>query len=351
MALYHNNNRISRIFQGNNEINKIYQDSKLVHKKQGGSNYYIEFEIDSSSGNFYVPFYQQAASGKTYNMNVYVNNVFYGTATGTIPGGYYINGLTGNTAVIKLTPVNEDGNVVGWGRGFGFRTTYDYDNVISRYNKRKLIKILNDPDYAHLETETTTGNYFRIYQYHDCANLIQISDEDMPDTVTSIGGGFRRGQYYGCTELTLPAAEIIASGVTSIGDNFRAQQYYGCYKLIQSATEILPSGITITRIVSNFRFEQYRECSNLRISGHTHSYHFTTLLNYFDTNYMYMFYLSSENASPDNVPKYYLDSTNTTTAPITNLTPTQPIQYLTNRVGVQGYYNNPVRSWWDWWEV
>jgi hypothetical protein len=421
MALYHNNKKISRVFQGSNEINKIYQDSKLVYGKNTYDPYTIEFEINSSSGTFIVPFSQVAASNQVYSYNVYVNDVLYGTATGrTNPNGgtgYQINGLTGNTAVIKLTPVNEIGNVVGWGRSFGFHVNELGANALA--NKNKLLRVLNDPDYAHLVSETNIGINFRCAQYYKCQNLTQTVDESMPDTVTgNIDVGFRYQQYYQCTKLrgvvptevlpssgtytissdfrahqyyacsgltgsaavevlpdtvreihhafryqqyahctglTQTAAEVLPSGVRYIGLYFRGGQYSYCTGLTQTAVEVLPSGIT-GDTGGYFRYEQYLNCPNIRISGHTHSYQFATLLNegYWDEenyftdygNYYGMFYLSSgiANTTPDDVPRYYTNITETTTAPITNLYVVLGKAYLTNRTGVANY-NTIDNNW------
>jgi hypothetical protein len=397
---------------------------------------YIEFEVDSTSGTFIVPFSQRAADNQEYSIRVYVNNELHGLATGrtnyTNGTGYQINNLTGSTAVIKLQPTIHQ---VGWGRAFGFYANTTGANAAA--NKNKLLRVLNDPDYAHLLSETSTGDYFRYCQYSNCSNLIQIPDEDLPDTVTSIGVQFRSNQYYncggltgspavevipsgvtsigaqfrsnqyeGCTKLTgspavevlpsgvtsigdyfrnsqyyncggltgspavevipsgvtsignyfrvqqysgctsltgSPAAEVIPSGVTSIGNNFRDSQYYGCSGLTGSpAAEVIPSGVT--SIGSSFRYQQYQGCPNIRISGHTHDYRFATLLNQNSGNYQYMFNLSSSNTTTDYVPKYYIDNTNTTTTPVTDLTPTAQKYYLTNRTGIPNY-NSLNANW------
>lgn len=50
-----------------------------------------------------------------------------------------------------------------------------------------------------------------------------------------------------------------------------------------------------------------------------------------------MFQLASAKTDPDTVPRYYTDSTHTTTASITDLIPTAQKYYLTNRTGIEGY--------------
>jgi hypothetical protein len=400
------------VFQGTQELSKIYQDSKLVYGKNTYNPYTIEFEIDSSSGMFIVPFSQYQTNNRQYTYNIYVNDVLYGVSPPTFSDhnrgtGYQLNGLTGSTAVIKLTPVNEDGNVVGWGRTFGF---YHNNNGANEHaNRQKILRVLNDPDYAHLLSETNTGADFRYYQYYNCRNLTQTVDESMPDTVTTIGNGFRNNQYSSCISLKQVPAEVLpSSGVTSIGDIFRYYQYNSCTGLTGSApAEVLPSGVTtigvsfryqqygyctglltaapievmpntvtmvgqhfresqyynctnlttpaietistgLTFIDYNFKYSQYYNCPNIRISGYTHSYQFRNIItmSHWDDNsgqsisndnYYQMFYLMSPDVTVDDVPKYYLDNTNTTTTPITSFSPNYRMSYLFGRTGIPNY--------------
>jgi hypothetical protein len=385
---------------------------------------FIEYKINLDSLDYAIPTnYNQNAS---YNWEITVNgnSATSFTATGTSDiesAGISLNdkGIVLGKNIIKIEPT--DGFAYGWGRAFS------YSNQTSGANQYKatLTEVINDPDEAHLESSTTTGVYFRGYQYYNCTSLVNAQSETLPDTVitvsdyfrytqyngcsslvtvpsevlpnsvTTIGGNFRYGQYYNCTSLTTAPSEVLPSSVTTIGSDFRRSQYYGCSSLQSAPKEVLPSTITtigdyfrytqysgcasftttpnevlpstittigdyfrgyqysnctlltvassevlpssVTTIGTFFRRSQYYNCPSLRTSAYIHDYHFATLLNANTYNYYQMFYLSGANATADTMPRYYTDSTKSTTNPVTDLTPSSDKNYVANRTGITGY--------------
>jgi hypothetical protein len=254
--------------------------------------------------------FQIPISGRKNNVNapydwvVYADDQELGVYAGTgydSGAGISITGLENATHTVAIKPNGEYS--VGWGCAFGFYNNTSGANAAA--NKDKLTAVLNDPDWAHLYTETNTGNYFRAYQCYGCTNLTQIPDEDLPDTVITVGNYYRYIQCYNCKSLTKAATEISLDSVTSIGNYFR----YG----------------------------QYQNCTNLRIGSYIYSKQFATLLNQNQYNYLQMFYLSSTATTPDTMPQYYL--ADGSTAPVTNLTPSADKNYVTNRTGITGYDN------------
>lgn len=249
IALYINGEEAATVYQNGEKVWPA--DEPVVTD-------YIEFVVDASSGSFTVPLCNQNVS---YSFDVFVNGSLHGRATGTANQstgtGYQITGLTGTEATIRLIPVDEP--VAGWGRAFGF-----YNNTAaanSQENKDKVLRLIKDPDFAHLESSVTTGNNFRYYQFLNCSNLTLIPDEDMPETVTTMGNYFRRMQFSG-TGLINPAAESCPDSITSIVGNFRYQQYSGCINLQTPAVEVISTNVTT--ITTGFRSGQYANCSSLQ---------------------------------------------------------------------------------------
>lgn len=228
------------------------------------SNMNIEFVVDSGSGTFIIPFSQTANYGNTYSFDVYVNDVHYGIASGTTSSGagYEVTGLTAPTATIRLSPRNSV-SVIGWGRSFGFNNTATGSNATS--NKNKLLRVLSDPDSAHILSTTDVGNDFRYCQFHGCTNLTTTIPEELPTTIINIGINFRSGQYQQCRSLTQPAPEVMPNTVTTIGNYFRTSQYDGCSSLTMAASEVLNDGVLT--IGDDFRTYQYARCTNLTEHG------------------------------------------------------------------------------------
>lgn len=296
---------------------------------------YIEFEIDSSSGSFIIPFSQVCENGQNYSFVVIVDGQFRGTATGSVN----INNGTGNNAPIApvsrstIRIIGRNGSPVGWGRAFGFYSNDVGCNAPS--NKAKLLRIINDPEYAHLATLNSTGDLYRVSQYDNCINLSAGVEEQLPNSITIIGNSFRVAQYSNCVGLTTPVTEQMPSTVTSIGGGFRGNQYLNCSGLTRTSPEAFR--INITNVGENFRIEQYDGCPNIRISGHTHAYPFASFLNQNEGNYYRMFSVNTGVSTSDNLSRYYTNSAQTTTAFITNTFPTTPKGYLNGRTGVSGY--------------
>lgn len=304
-------------------------------------NAYIEWEVDFSTGTFMVPLTGAgAATGAPYNLNFYLNGVLYGTENGTVDiissgKNYTITGTSGATARVRITSADNEANpAIGWGRVIGF---FSSGGASVQTNKDKLVRVLNDPDYAYCQSATSTGNYFRSYQYFGCGKLTSVPAESLPSTITTIGNDFRSSQYYGCSLLAAAATESLPSGVTAIGNNFRRSQYTTCGTLTTASPESMPSGINTASIGNYFRCGQYQACNALLIGGYVHSFQFPDLLNAASSNYQSMF-LGSVTAT-DTVPLYYTNAGSTATLPVTYLTPTTDKDYIYGRSGIADWSN------------
>ncbi|MCC8174581.1 MAG: leucine-rich repeat domain-containing protein [Odoribacter sp.] len=263
MAIYQNGNKPGNLIIRGASVNKAYLGGKEVYSKTPIiDNSYIEIEIDSSSGTFIVPLSAHPGNKSQFHLNIFVNSEFitdYEFTCNYLEGtGYELIGLTGNTARIRISPA--DGSAtIGWGRCFGFYSDTNGCNTIA--NKAKVLHIINDTDWAHLESETNTGHYFRFYQYYGCTNLTTPVIETLPDSITKVGNNFRGYQYYGCTKLITTTAEVIPDSVTSLGEYFREFQYYNCTRITTPAAEVIPD--SVININRYFRYSQYRSCTNL----------------------------------------------------------------------------------------
>jgi hypothetical protein len=299
-----------------------------------------------------------------YNWRVFVDYEEIGTYIGTSSNtstGISISNLADTEHIVEIIPT--DGlYTVGWGVAFGFQNgTSGANNTV---NKNKLSRVLSDPDFAHLYTETNTGNYFRSYQYSACANLTKAAQETMPSTVTTIGTYFRNYQYNGCVSLTTAPDENLPNTLTTIGSRFRSNQYKGCNSLTVAPEENLPTSVTtladyfrssqytdcvnLSRVPNeqyfggtissgwDYRSHQYQNCPNIRVRDYVFNKQFATVIKYNSTYpYKEMFSLSTINTTPDDMPQYIKQDD--TLAPVTELTPTADKNFVTNRTGIAGY--------------
>jgi hypothetical protein len=250
--------------------------------------------------------------GAPYDWKIYLDNEYVGQFNGTSAEtsvGISLPSTSMGTHTVMIVPA--DGLYsAGWGRAFGFMGNFTTGGN-SETNKLKFTKVLNDPDWAHLLSETDTGNNFRLSQFNLCKNLTNIVPENLPNSVTTIGANFRRSQYHtNLLQRDFPG-EHVPDSVTSIGMSYRRQQY-----------------------VNN---------ANLLIGSYVHNYNFSTLLNTNINSYYGMFWCDSNVPTPsffDTMPRYYLEDG--TTAPVTDLTPTSDKNYVTNRTGIAGYSSLPA---------
>jgi hypothetical protein len=157
---------------------------------------------------------------------------------------------------IRIEPYDEP--TVGWARAFGCGA--DINGYGTKW-RNMIVEVLNDPDWAHLESETATGDDFRYAQYGGCTRLTHAPDEVLPDSVESIGNSFRYYQYNNCTSLTKAPDETLPDSVESIGNNFRKGQYAYCNNLTKAPTKVLPD--SVKSIGDNFRYAQYADCTRL----------------------------------------------------------------------------------------
>lgn len=249
------------IFIDGQEAAAVYQDGEQVWPSAEPVTDYIEFVVNSSSGTFIVPLCNQNAP---YDFDVLVNGNLYGRATGTgspaTGTGYDVTGLTGSEATITLRTTQA---VAGWGRAFGFRNGTAGANAAA--NKAKVLRIIRDSDFAHLESDTDTGVQFRVEQFYGCRNMTAIAEENMPETVTLIGSNFRERQFSGCRALVNIPNEHISSAITQINDGFRFRQYENCVKISVAVPEYLPEGVL--SIGNDFRNGQYYYTSAIRTAA------------------------------------------------------------------------------------
>lgn len=306
MAIYKGQDQIGGIYRGDSSIGTVHHGEDLVYNGSIPAEWgYIEIEVDSSEGSYIIPLSGIAANGSSYSLSISVNGMYKGDYIGTVNidngTGIEITGLIGNTTVLRIEPSHSI--YAGWGMAFSYYSNLNGCNTLN--NKAKLLRVINDPDFAHLLSINQTGNYFRASQFYSCTSLEKAVDESLPETVVNIGSHFRFEQYNRCSSLSVASKESIPTNLSSIGPNFRQSQYY--------------------------------DCQSLLIGDYIHSHHFKTLLNADTSNYMYMFQCILSNTSADSVPGYYTDSSHTTMAPITDLTPASSKRYLINRIGIEGY--------------
>jgi hypothetical protein len=135
-------------------------------------------------------------------------------------------------SITVLIKPSDDNYFAGWGRWFNWGQPmsppwsshqYEYDY---REQRRMLVGVLSDPDYAHLKSETEIGNNFRAAQYEYCENLRVAPFEDLDCTFDETSNGFRKHQYAWCESLTQKPIEV--NPVVRVRSNdFRQGQYRG----------------------------------------------------------------------------------------------------------------------------
>lgn len=123
---------------------------------------------------------------------------------------------------IMITPTTE---AYLWARAYWWNWKTESANVT---------EIVYDGSYMwYGESATSTGNYFKMYQYLWCTALTSIPEEVLPNTITTIPTYFRYWQYWWCTSLTYSPEEVLPDSVTSIWTYFRCSQYNWCYALTE----------------------------------------------------------------------------------------------------------------------
>lgn len=101
---------------------------------------------------------------------------------------------------IVLSP-GDDEYRAGWGKAFNFGETTE-KGYSSLENKARLVRILSNPDWAHMESEKQIGKNFKAKQFYECVNLDldnsnlteDLSDEEL-ETHQNVTN-FRYMQYY-----------------------------------------------------------------------------------------------------------------------------------------------------------
>lgn len=366
MAIYKGETQIRNVYRGDSQFGAVYHGNNAVYTstKIPEKWTYIEVELDTSDEIGVIPLAAYDANGTEYNLKFIVNGATYPNINGvvnTVEGtGRTVQNVLSDRTIVRIEP-NSGRAYPGWGRAFGFGIGTAASNL--DFYRQKFIRIINDPDYAHLRSDELAGADFRRQQFSNCVNLESVPDEDMPDTVTTIGNYFKYSQFSGCWSLQNAPKESISENVYSIGSHFRREQYTSCTGLTTAAEESAPSVNVsignayryqqylnctgITRPASevyyvnssinptNHRLEQYLGCNAMLIGEHVHDKVFVEALNGDSTAYRRMFYLALTKTASDTIPKYRLPDG--TTVPITDIIPATRKEYLTNRTGIEGY--------------
>lgn len=240
--------------------------------------------------------------------------------------------------------------------------TYINHNFREReYSNCRSMSIIYDEHIPH--AVTAIGNNFRYENYTSCVLLLKPTAEIVPPLVRTIGRNFRSNQYMGCNRLLEAAVEVLPEGITNINVNYRSNMYNGCRNLSAAAVEVLPKSVknidsgyrTSTyansgiiqaareafnpgcTIGDRYRVNQYLNCSNLSIGSYIHAPVFATEIMEVESYNSIFGSTDVAITKADTMPSYYLDDTETTTAIVTTLTPTNPKGYVTNRTGIEGY--------------
>lgn len=301
----------------------------------------VEIAVYSAaqSYSFIVPFSGYAVNGQSFNYDIYVDDEFYDnvdvTVSRTLGTGYEITGLRNGEHVIS---VRYSGTLetppIGWARAFGFATGNVGCN--NQFNRNLVVRIIHDHDYCFCASETAVGDTFRAYQWYQCVNISVFPDETLGDikTLTTIGAGFKQAMYQNC-QMAVPPKESLPDTIVSIGNYFRYQQFLNCDLLQSTTPEVMPE--SVQAFGNSFRRQQYSQCISLNLNGHIHTHHIQQLLNT-SQSYAGCFNSIATLTRADIMPRYYLDASQTETAPISELTPpTEAKNYITNRTGVAGY--------------
>ncbi|MCD8041520.1 MAG: hypothetical protein LUH10_00495, partial [Tannerellaceae bacterium] len=195
MPIYKGEKKVGAIYKAEEEISSVLKGSNLVYQNRKSIPdewKYIEIVVDMPAQDYFIiPFSNYAANGLTYELNVTVKNPDYPTIGPILTTGT-VDTATGTGLSVHIPPgentirIEPNGEAyAGWGRTFGFYSNTTGCNTTN--NKNKLVRIINDPDYAYLLSDDNTGDFFRYYQYHGCRSLTAPAEEVLPDSVNSIG--------------------------------------------------------------------------------------------------------------------------------------------------------------------
>lgn len=193
----------------------------------------------------------RSITGDYYNWRVFVDGKSYGVFSGSASSSGFIGLALADNGEHTITIIPADGQYTyGWGRAWA------HGSSSSGLSSSALKRVLNDPDWAHIETETSIGNSFRAYQFRNCNGLITPVPESMPNSILTIGNNAFFHQYDGCSLLEYASSEYVSENAEGIiGDNFRSYQYSGCREILSAAPEIMSN--KIIGYGDNFRSYQY----------------------------------------------------------------------------------------------
>jgi hypothetical protein len=256
MSVYLNNQKLAKPL-----LNGVVHNACLDGEKvwgagaavdHSGSRIVLEVNHTTNVPYFGIPVTGYKKGTLEYNWNIQINDEPPMNFQGTTPGyiTFYVEPYTVYT--VTITPVNLE---VGWARAYGTNNQTSYG-----WHKNISIAVLEEDEWAFLESETSAGDYYKYYEYY-LANITSVPDENLPTTVTTIGNYFRGSQFAQCPLLSSAPVESLPSTVTSIGNWFRGDQYYNS-GITQAAAEVLPS--TITAVGDYFRCNQFLGCTSLR---------------------------------------------------------------------------------------
>jgi len=152
------------------------------------------------------------------------------------PEEFHFETLPDKTYTILIKPHN-DKYFAGWSRWFHW---FKSDTFI----RASLRRILSDPDYGYVKSETEIGNNFRREQYAMCPCLETIPPEDLNGDFTEIGTNFRFAQYLGLNRLQQIAKPSLPENIKKIGAGFRMAQYTTIENTLPSILFDLVNGLS-----------------------------------------------------------------------------------------------------------
>lgn len=217
--------------------------------------HYIRFLVESKVDNLEYTIATNGVKGSTYNWDISVDDGEFVNFAGS-KGTTNMPKINLGVAGFHLVTIKAHDPAVGWAKCLGNGGATNYFTTTNC-----TLRIVHDPDYGQLQSETMTGDEMRRSQYRGVTNLIYVCSDDMPDTVTTIGSFFKAYCFDACTNLLEAQAESIPDSVTSIGTYFRHCQSQNCTSMLQAAEESMPNSVASNP--NFYRGYQYNGCVNL----------------------------------------------------------------------------------------
>lgn len=264
MSLHVGNKNINEVYYGGKSIAEIYSGSKLVWQKKPGE--YFKFSIDSgNNATFGIPLLNtnaQSEDAETPSVDWIIDwgdGVIERKEMGAGPRSFIEHTYPQANKEYTITIKPFDQNKEGWGKCFGFSTTYTpYKSQI-----RKLLS----PITKNMWFDDRSNNYLGWMMFYGCTNLTMGEKFNLPqdEDVYTVGSDFCNGMFSECINLNMSTIFNLPQNIQTVKNNFCSGMFTGCRNLNMNSVFQLP--LKIMKFPAYFCTNMFQECIKLKLNS------------------------------------------------------------------------------------